>query len=498
MKCARVASVLFLSLAFGNAGWSQQPPSDDTATQLRELTAELKATRAEMQQYRSEMQDLQKEVEQLRTELHASASPAAAPASAGPSEPAGGSTIEDRVSTLEDQQQLLQQEVTDQAQTRVESGSKYHLKLTGTLLLNVSGNAGQVNDVDVPNLAIPREPLDAPGNFSATVRQSELGLQMTGPEIWGARSSADLYFDFFGGFPSTLDGTTMGLVRMKIARARLDWANTSLIFGQDAPFISTLSPSSLASLGTPSMGYSGNLWTWVPQVRVEHRWAIGDRWKYTLEGGFMDPLSGAYPEYQFSKQPEPGEKSRVPAFGARNSFSREIWGRRLSIGVGGYYTRQNYGFGRNVDGWAATGDWTLPLTKWLEWSGEAYRGRALGGLWGGVGTSIVRSGALTDPTTQVAGLNDIGGWTQLKFIASPRLEFNAAYGEDNPFASDLRMFGTPGPYEIARNQTTMVNFIQHLRSNLLFSLEYRHLNTSWASAPRQTADHVDAAFGVTF
>ena len=38
-------------------------------------------------------------------------------------------------------------------------------------------------------------------------------------------------------------------------------------------------------------------------------------------------------------------------------------------------------------------------------------------------------------------LNVVGGWGQLKFRATPKLEFNGAFGQDSPFAADVRYFG---------------------------------------------------------
>lgn len=490
----RVRAICVTAFLLGTAValWPQAPAvQDDTAAQLRALMTELKQTRADLESYRSEVQQLRHQVDELRGQLHA------APAASAP--PPATAQLEQRVRAVEDDLQLTADKVDDQYQTKVESGSRYRVKLTGTLLFNVSGNAGHVEDTDLPRLALPSGPLDSHGNIGATIRQSQIGLQINGPELWGARSSADLFVDFFGGLAPTLDGATMGIARITVARGRLDWTNTSLVVGQDAPIMSPLSPTSLASLAVPALGYSGNLWTWTPQVRVEHRWSLPQDWKFAMQGGMMDPLSGQYPVSEYTRAAEAGEKSRVPAMATHNSFSRERNGRKLSLGFGGYYSRQYYAFGRNVDAWAATLDWNVPLGSRLEWSGEAYRGRALGGLWGATGRSLVSSGPLTDPAAQVAGLNDAGGWTQLKFHATRRLEFNAALGQDNPYGSDFRRFGTPLPYAFTtRNQTTMINFIQHLRSNLLLSLEYRHLNTSWAGAPAETADHVNAAVGVTF
>ena len=47
-----------------------------------------------------------------------------------------------------------------------------------------------------------------------------------------------------------------------------------------------------------------------------------------------------------------------------------------------------------MDGWAATSDWDVPLGRWFSWSGEVYRGRAIGGLGGGPNASVLFSGAV--------------------------------------------------------------------------------------------------------
>ena len=90
-------------------------------------------------------------------------------------------------------------------------------------------------------------------------------------------------------------------------------------------------------------------------------------------------------------------------------------GQDLTVGIGGYYGRQNYGFGRNVDGWAGTTDLTIPLGRYFGLSAEFYRGRAVGGLGGGIGQRVLISGDPADPSTTVRGLDSMGGWVQLKF-----------------------------------------------------------------------------------
>ena len=134
-------------------------------------------------------------------------------------------------------------------------------------------------------------------------------------------------------------------------------------------------------------------------------------------------------------------------------------------------------------------------------SGKLYRGRALGGLYGGIGRSVLFSGDPAYSSTAVRGLNTVGGWAQLKYQPLSKLEFNGAFGLDNPYATDLRAFpyaqayGNPG---LARNSGSFANVIFRPRSDLLFSAEYRHLKTYMINSGPNGADHVNLMMGVLF
>ena len=196
-----------------------------------------------------------------------------------------------------------------------------------------------------------------------SLRQSQIKLQAFGPDLAGARTSADVEFDFAGGFPDTWNGVATGIVRMRTATMRLDWTNTSIIAGQDHLFFAPLAPTSLATLATPALSYAGNLWAWTPQVRVEHRIHLSDTSSVMLQAGILDSLTGDLPEPGNDRLPSWGEESGQPAYATRISWSHRAFGQNLTVGVGGYYGRQNWGFSRTVDGWAGTTDVTLPLGK---------------------------------------------------------------------------------------------------------------------------------------
>jgi hypothetical protein len=470
----------------------------DSVRELREQVQELRAAVADMKseaaQYREQNQELRHELEDIRAKSSGAVNSASG--MAAPVVP----TSDQRIASLEETTQVLQNEVKTQYQTKVESASKYRVRLSGLVLLNLFSNRGATDNLDFPTYAAPRNFYEAGSTFGATLRQSEIGLEVFGPRLAGAKSKGQVQFDFGGGFPSgALDGVNTGLVRLRTANMRLDWEHTSIIAGQDALFISPLSPTSFASLVIPSLGYSGNLWAWTPQLRVEHRFDLFDDQNITVQGGILDNLTGER-SYGSRREPQAGEASGQPAYAARTSWNRTIDGRPLSLGASGYYSRQNWGFDWVVDGWAAAADWRVPFGSRIELSGEFYRGRAVGGLGGGIGQSIVFSGSPLDPASEFRPVDSAGGWSQIKFIATPRLEFNAAFGVDSPFASDIRAFPSPVDYYpsvLAANRSSMFNLIYRPRSDLLFSGEYRHLRTNEIGS-YNTAGQVNMAMGVLF
>jgi len=369
------------------------------------------------------------------------------------------------------------------------------------VLLNLFSNRGTVDNQDFPSLALQPAPADSRGNFGATLRQSEIGLEVFGPHLGGASTSGDVQVDFAGGFPNTLNGVTSGALRLRTATVRLDWPRTSIVAGQDAVFFSPLSPTSFASLAVPAMGYAGNLWSWVPQVRVEHRIELASGSSLILQGGILDNLTGEPPDFQAMRVPQAGEGSSQPAYGARVAWTGHASGQPITFGMGGFYTRQDWYFGRHVDGWAGTADWTIPLPRGFILSGEFYRGLAAGGMGAGAGRSVLFNGSLDDPATRVRGLDSVGGWSQLKYRATERLEFNGAVGLDNPMARDLRLFPNSQSYfdaQLAQNRSALLNLIFRPRSNLLLSAEYRHLRTFEIDRSDHTAEQINLMMGILF
>jgi hypothetical protein len=265
---------------------------------------------------------------------------------------------------------------------------------------------------------------------------------------------------------------------------------------------SPLSPTSFIALAQPEFSYAGNLWTWVPQVQLQHWFDLPRSQRVTLAAGILDPLTGEPPRSQFERSPQAGESSRQPGYSARVGWaSAKDEDQPLSITAGGYFSRQNWGFSRIVDGWAATADWQIPLTHRFGLKGEFYRGRALGGFGADGGTSVLSSDVLQNQFAIVKGLNTEGGWAQASFRASSTLQFNAGYGMDNPFSRELRQFAAVQNLlnpELGVNRSAMANVIYRPRSDLLLSLEYRHLCSNRLNNETASADNVGMGIGLLF
>jgi hypothetical protein len=477
-------------------------------SQVQTLNSQVSELRTTQQQAERDSQELRAELKRTRDQLGAktgdsyivsavsSVQPLAQPplqplsqpssptnlssASAPPATSGQADTLDERVSKLEDDQGLMNDKIIEQSQTKVESGSKYRVRFSGIVLLNTEVTRGAVDNLDFPETATAPTTLGTSQAFSGSLRQSQIGIEAFGPDIAGAHTSANVKFDFAGGFPNTPNGAAFGIVRLRTGTIRLDWENTSIVAGQDGIFFAPLTPTTLTSLAVPALAYTGNLWSWTPQIRIEHRISLGDNSRLVLQAGILDSLTGNIPQ-TVERSPSFGEQSGQPAYAVHANWTRKVFDRDFAIGFGGYYGRQEWGFGRTVDAWIGTTDVSVPLGPYFDVTGEFYRGRAVGGLGGGIGQTILLSGPISNPGTTIYGLDSLGGWVQLKFKPKANFELNFAVGQDDPFASELRLFPASANYyggiSLSRNLSPFVNFIYRVRSDVLFSVEYRRLQT---------------------
>jgi len=474
---------------------AQNSNQDSLSQQIQKLTDAIANTQAQLEQSQRQISEMQKQLMALQQQVAKGESRETIPASPGSASSASATQSQpaDTASQIQDireQQAMIESQIATQEQTKIESESKYPVKITGLLLLNGFVNTRAVDMAATPTLAVPGS-----GSTGASVRQTVLGFDARGPRLFGARSYADLRVDFNGApqssaYNSSYSGLYSGnatMLRLRTAHAGLEWEHTVAYFSLDRPIFNPDTPTSLTAVAVPALAWSGNLWTWNPQAGLRQDIPLPSSRDLQLEAALIDvgnaPLSpiSIYPGATPATSPSSAEQSRWPGVEARvallGSGSREE--SAYHFGLGGYFAPHRDQTNQKFDSWAATADTRLLLPARLELTGSVYRGLALGGLGGG---AYKDSGYVPDPDggEYLSPLDDAGGWAQLKERISSRVELNGAFGMDDAFASEVRQISAPGGtiyQNLSRNQTFTGNVIYKPSLYLLFSLEYRHLES---------------------
>ena len=507
-------------LLVGPATHAQSEPAPPGSENRSELAAKIDVLTKSLQQTQTDLVESRAEIQQLRAALQevlsrmdklAATPPSAAagePASAAGVQPGGTAPKPDEAragaQVSQDDWEILNARVEEQRQTKVESASKFRLKLSGIALFNAFSNWGRTNNVDVPGIAVHPAPGYSSNSVGASVRQSIFGLTGYGPEILGARTSGDLQVDFFGGLPSGYSATSSGVAELRLARMRFDWRNTSVVAGLDYPFFSPNLPTTYMSVAVPGFAEAGNLWTWTPTVRVEHQFD-GALSPFKVEAGFLDPPSNAnYSTETNLRSPSPAESSRQPTYALRVSANAKSEDRLATVGVSGVYSPQRFLGRYAVAGWGGIADWKMVFVPHTELSGQFFTGRGLDGFGalpviGSMPQTAMQYATVTAPV--LASLGVIGGWSQFKIKINARNEFNVAAGTGGRNSAGLRAAVAQNAFLAtmsARNQMFFVNYIFRPRSDLLFSTEYRRLRTYGVTGSPAAAGQLGVALGFLF
>jgi len=489
------ASLVCLVLASHASCAQQSTPQGAPQQELQRLTQAVAQAQAQLDASQKQLLELKASLAALTQRLAEDAQAGPDPAAqlaASPAKPTDAPVSGD---DLHDRQAMEETQIAVLDQVKVESESKYPVKISGMVLLNGFVNTSQVDNAVAPAMAVP-----GAGSTGASLRQTVLGIDARGPHLAGATSHADLRVDFFGSAAATASGTSQtsyaelgGLLRLRTAHATLDWSHTQAFVELDRPIVSPNVPTSLVSVAEPALAWSGNLWTWSPQVGISHTLDLGASSHLALEAALIDV-------------PDPPQLQTVAVVGGVSESERSRWpGSEIhlgllgkedgpAIGVGGYFSPHKPSVNPGFDSWAGTLDLRLPLPAGFEMSGSFYRGQGLGGMGGGAYKDYLSGGR------ESVSLDDVGGWAQMKKRAGPRLEFNGAFGMDNAFSSELREYASSatGYLGLARNRTFFANAIYSPSAYLLFSLEVRHITSTPITGPGADSNVIGIGAGYKF
>lgn len=375
----------------------------------------------------------------------------------------------------------------------------------GTIYFNAFSNDGGTNNADVPLFATPT----GSASTSASVRQTRLGVRIEGARIGKANLKAVLEADFFGGFPAVGIGENFGVVRLRLANARLDWEKTSLVVGQDWMVFAPVNPTSLAAAAIPQLAAAGNNWARLPQIKLERK--LGRN--FTWAGAILAPQTGdSQANATFFLQPTSGASSRVPFFQSRIAFADQtFFGTRKtgSVGLSAHYGRSRVFTGANlniendIDSLGVALDWNFPLAERINLSGEAFFGRNLGGFQAGDFQSYNTDFAFRRNGNLIAGgvrsIGTRGGWTQISFtpdVLKNNLSFYGSIGVDDPNDEDL-ISRTTRDFR-AQNFAFAFDAIYKFNPQFQIGAEFRRLQTLYLLSGRRTANHFNLSAAYSF
>jgi len=288
-KCLPRAATARTAVAVVAAILSSLPHSaraqESVAEKIEQLDGLMIRVQAQLEQSEHELKDIQQQLSALRGQAglpgknapDAAANPAATQLAAA-------------VEELREKQDMQESQVAAQEQAKVGSESRYPVTLSGMILFNGFMNTHAVDAAPAPTIA-----LSGPGTTGASLRQSVLGIDASGPHVFGSQSHADLRIDFDGGQPDSGYTDVVGSVRLRTAHAELDWQHTKAFFSLDRPILSPDAPTSLTAVAEPALAWSGNLWAWNPQagVSAQHHLQCCDLATHRSLHGGTEPLAGS-------------------------------------------------------------------------------------------------------------------------------------------------------------------------------------------------------------
>lgn len=398
---------------------------------------------------------------------------------------------------------LLREQLATESSTQVRLRSRLRMDLHARLLTNAFLTTKPASNAEVPVFAKAGASADDYGGSAGgraaglTARQTTMGGSVGVDSVLGGSFSADFELDFFAGALSD-SPPLFPPPRLRTARGFMRWAKTELMVGSDTPLISDLDPVSVAGIAIPDFSTAGNLWNWLPQVRLTRELGVlhrNDRALHiALQGAVINPYTGdRHP--QESDGIDAGNRSGRPSLEGRMRLqwgleheattSQRIGDRGGEIGFGVHQGWLRSDGDSLTKSWAVSSDLRVGLSHGLELRGEGYRGRLLRGLGGGgIGQNFAPSANATVSLGEP--LTDIAGWLQLNAQLTPTTIAGVGCGTDRV---------ENGKPTRQRNTVCSSHLSWRPASPLLVDFEYRGLATRGPTGRLRTS-HFNLSFGI--
>jgi septal ring factor EnvC (AmiA/AmiB activator) len=146
---------------------------------LEAISSDLATTHQQLDQSKQEIEQLREELVLIKKQL-ASSQPGLSQPSIPANEADTAKTTASAIEDLQEQQQTLEAQVKLHEQTKVESESKYPVRVTGLILFNSFINRGIVDNIDLPEAALaPSDDCERPPSHQAMTLATEVVVQLS-------------------------------------------------------------------------------------------------------------------------------------------------------------------------------------------------------------------------------------------------------------------------------------------------------------------------------
>ncbi len=421
---------------------------------------DLKSIQDRLDRLEQENRELTEQLKQLRAELAAARGETAAPSAP----------------TLEERVDVQQQRIEEQAQTKVEASQKFPIRLTGMALFNTFIDSRQNGGFDYPTLSFP----PGTGRAGATLRQTIVGLEFHGPQTFlGGTVRGSVYMDFASG-----NAPLTQTMRFRTGSIELDWASRNILVGVEKPIFNPREPASLAQVAVSPLSGAGNLWLWIPQVRLEQDLKFGTHAGFRARMGVVETKEVG--PYDTATLPQGVEPAR-PGLEGRYEFFYNLDSDRHFEIAPGFHTSTTHANGFSIPSQVFSLDWMFNPWRRVEFTGAFFNGQNVANL----GTGILNQGYTT--TKRVAwAIDSMGIWGQFTVHATRRTDLHVFTGRQN---YGLRYLSTG---DVSRNAMFGVNLFYRLAPNVLLGPEYSQLRTVYIGQGVRINNHYDLALGYLF
>lgn len=211
--------------------------------------------------------------------------------------------------------------------------------LGGFIAMYTIWDSTQINSNMSQPVVRSNDPNGQHGRLKFSAERSRMNFTIKGPEIWGAKTTSFIEWDFDGGGQEYIFNGNPGggwasphkaRLRLRHAMFKLNWTDTELMLGQYWSLLSE-DPPECAKPGTS--GVAGMIWHREPQIRLTQKFLGVLSASVALSNPVSGPDGIQIPTDQAATNPYLGESTETPRVSARLKYEQDLWGKAAFYGA---------------------------------------------------------------------------------------------------------------------------------------------------------------------